>query len=172
MIKKIGITFGIAILFATASLAQRFAYVDVNKILENMDDYKNAQEELDKIAAKWRQDIAQEYDEIKGMYNRYQAEQVLLSDEQRKKREEEIMEKERAVREMQKEKFGPEGELFVRRKDLVEPIQNRVYSSIESYANESGLDFIFDKGSNTGILFSNPRYDKTEDIMRMLGIQN
>ncbi|MFM8363105.1 MAG: OmpH family outer membrane protein [Haliscomenobacter sp.] len=148
--------------------AQRIAYVDVNKILENVPEYVTAQSELDGLAARWRQEIAQEYDKIKGMYNRYQAEQVLLSDEARRKREEEIMAMEKEVRDMQRTKFGPEGTLFERRQELVRPIQERIYGAIERYAKEKGFDFIFDKGGASGMIFSSPTYDKTEDIIRLL----
>ena len=102
------------------------------------------------------------------MYNRYQAEQVLLSDEVRRQKEEEIMNKEKEVREMQKKKFGPEGDLFKKRQELVAPIQEKVYSAIENFANDKGFDFIFDKGAASGMLFSNERYDKTEDILKEL----
>lgn len=148
--------------------AQRIAYVDVASVLSSMGDYTTAQQTLDRQAAKWRQDIAQEYDQIKGLYNKYQAEQVLLSDDARQQREEEIMEREKNVRDMQKAKFGPEGELFQRRQELVQPIQDRVYSIIEDYANEKGYDFIFDKAASTGMIFSNERYDKTTDIIDRL----
>lgn len=168
MFKKIGTTLLAVAFIASVSFAQRIAIVDVASILENLDTYKQAQDAMDKTAAEWRQEIAQEYDVIKGLYNRYQAEQVLLSDEQRKTREEEIMAKERAVREMQKRKFGPEGELFEKRKELVQPIQEKVYSAIEEYANDRNFDFIFDKGSASGILFSNEQYDKTDDILKLV----
>ena len=148
--------------------AQRIAYVDVNKILENVPEYVTAQSELDGLAARWRQEIAQEYDKIKGMYNRYQAEQVLLSDEARRKREEVIMAMEKEVRDMQRAKFGPEGTLFERRQELVRPIQERIYGAIERYAKEKGFDFIFDKGGASGMIFSSATYDKTEDIIRLL----
>ena len=152
---------------ATAT-AQKIAYCDVNKILNSLKEYKTAQKQIDDLAAKWRREIAEEYDQIKGMYNRYQAEQVLLSDEVRRQKEEEIMVKEKEVREMQKQKFGPEGALFKKRQELVEPIQEKVYSAIENFANDKGFDFIFDKGSASGMIFSNERYDKTEDIMKEL----
>lgn len=148
--------------------AQKVACVDINLILESLDDYKRAQDELDKIAARWRQEIEQEFDKVKGMYNKYQAEQVLMSEDMRKQREEEILTKEKDIREMQKAKFGPEGELFKKRQDLVRPIQDRVYAVIEAYANERGYDFIFDKSSSSGIIFANPQFDKTEDLMQRL----
>ncbi|HMR42827.1 MAG TPA: OmpH family outer membrane protein [Saprospiraceae bacterium] len=169
MMKKLASTLGLLLFLATLSFSQKIAYVDVSKILENLGEYNKAQEDLEKIAAQWRQEIAQDYDVIKGLYNRYQAEQVLLSDEQRKQREDEIMEKEKDVREKQKVKFGPDGDLFKKRQELVQPIQDKVYGAIESYANENAFDFIFDKGSSAGIIFSNPRYDKTDDILKQLG---
>ncbi len=148
--------------------AQRIAIVDITRVLEDMVDYKAAQAELDNLAADWRQDIALEYDQIKAMYNKYQAEQVLLSEDGRKKKEDEIMEREKVVREMQREKFGAEGQLFRKRQDLVQPIQERVYAAIQEYAEERGFDFIFDKGGTGGLIFSNSEYDKTDDIIKLL----
>jgi len=150
--------------------AQRIAVCDINTVLESLDDYKQAQTELDKLASQWRQDIAQEYDKIKGMYNAYQAEQVLMSEEMRKDKEDEIMNAEKRVRELQKNKFGPEGALFKKRQDLVRPIQEKVYNAIEDFAAQKGYDFIFDAATSTGIIFANPKYDKTDDIKRELGL--
>lgn len=159
----------IAALFMTFTTnAQRIATVDINKILESLSEYKDAQKQLDDVAAKWRREINEEYDVIKGMYNKYQAESVLMSDEVRKQKEEEIMNKEKEVRDMQKSKFGPEGALFQKRQDLVRPIQDSVYEAIEDFANSRGFDFIFDKGGSAGIIFSNSRFDKTDDILKSL----
>jgi outer membrane protein len=168
MIKKSILT--IALAFATMALtyAQRIAYVDVTDILESLPDYQKAQEQLDKIATQWRQEIAVEQDKIKGMYSKYQAEQVLLSDEMKKQREEEIMNKEKEVRELQRQKFGPEGALFKKREELVRPIQERVYNAIQKYAEDRGYEFIFDKGSSAGMLYADKRYDKTEDLKSLL----
>ena len=152
----------------TTLRAQRVAIVDITRVLEEMPDYRNAQTELDNIAAQWRQEIALEYDQIKAMYNKYQAEQVLLTEDARKKKEEEIMEREKAVRDLQKEKFGPEGALFRKRQDLVQPIQERVYAAIKTYAEDRGFDFIFDKGGSSGLIFSNAEFDKTDDIIRLV----
>lgn len=148
--------------------AQRIAVVDIQAILESLDEYQDAQKELDRISAQWRQEIAQEYDKIKTMYNKYQAEQVLLSDTDKKKREDEIMEAEQGVRQMQKDRFGPEGQLFQKRQDMVRPIQDRVYGAIEAYADDRGYDFIFDKAGSGGLIYSSDEYDKTEDVIRKL----
>jgi outer membrane protein len=158
----------VAMLFALPMQAQRIAYCDITTILESISEYQQAQTELDQVAATWRQEIAQEYDKIKSMYNRYQAEQVLLSDEARRQREDEIMNAEQSVRELQKQRFGPEGDLFQRRRELVQPIQDRVYAAIEDYANDRGYDFIFDRSASTGMIFSNERYDVTNDILERL----
>jgi len=168
IIKKAMFVVIIASISSFSADAQKIAYVDVNKILNSMKEYKTAQKQIDDLAAKWRREIAEEYDQIKGMYNRYQAEQVLLSDEVRRQKEEEIMNKEKEVRDMQKQKFGPEGALFKKRQELVAPIQEQVYTAIENFANDKGFDFIFDKGSASGMLFSNARYDKTDDILKEL----
>ena len=167
-LKKLSSTLALVLFVSLAAFAQRIAIVDVNKILESIEEYQNAQTQLDNLAAQWRQEIAQEYDLIKGMYNKFQAEQVLLSDEARRQREEAIIEKEKQVRDLQKERFGPEGELFKRRQGLVRPIQDRVFSAIESYAQERGFDFIFDKSSASGMIFSNPEYDKTTVVLNKL----
>jgi outer membrane protein len=168
MIKKTALSLLLATAFFMTAGAQRIAYVDVKVILESIEEYQKAQEELDKVAATWRQEIAQEYDKIKGQYNRYQAEQVLLSDEARRQKEDEIMEMEKQVREMQKEKFGPEGALFQKRKELVQPIQDRVFAVIVEYAGDKGYDFIFDRGSAAGMLFASPAYDKTNEVLDRL----
>lgn len=168
MKKAILLTLSLMIASITAMDAQKICYVDVNKILESSADYRKAQNDLDRIAASWRQDIAQEYDKIKSLYNKYQAEQVLMSDDMRREKEDEIMAKEKSVRELQKSKFGPEGELFRKRQELVKPIQDKVYGAIEDYAYNRGYDFVFDKAGAAGILFSNPKYDKTDDILDKL----
>lgn len=157
--------------FAIQVQAQKIAIVDINDILSNMPEYKAAQTELDQLSATWRQEIAVEFDKVKSMYNKFQAEQVLLSNDEKIKKEDEIVKKEAEVREMQKRKFGPEGELFTKRQEMVAPIQDKVFAAIESYAAEKGLDIIFDKSGSTGLLFSNPEYDKTGDLKKRLGIK-
>ncbi len=151
--------------------AQRIAIVDINSILADLTEYKQAQTEVDKIAAAWRQEIGVEYDKIKSMYNKYQAEQVLLSEDAKVEKENEIMEAEKSVREMQKQRFGPEGDLFQKRQELVQPIQEKVFAAIEEYAGDRGYDIIFDKGSTAGILFTSDEYDKTDDIKKKLDLK-
>jgi len=158
-----------ALLFTSLSVqAQKIAYVNVQEILESIEEYQEAQTELDRMANTWRQEIAQEYDNIKSLYNRYQAEQVLLSEDIRAQREQEIMDKEKQVRDLQRARFGPEGQLFKRRQELVRPIQEKVYAAIETFAQERDYDFIFDRSSDSSMIFTNPDYDKTQDVLRRL----
>ena len=166
--KKYVSVFMVLFITLSTSFAQRVAIVDVASILEELSDYQNAQKELDKVSAEWQQEIAQEYDKIKSMYNKYQAEQVLLSDEARTSKEDEIVKKEQEVRELQKRRFGPEGDLFRKRQELVSPIQDKVFAAIEDYATNKGYDLILDKSSTGGILFTSEEFDKTEEIKRKL----
>ena len=168
MMKRILLSAAAALVLTFSANAQKIAIVDINQVLTSVADYKKAQDDLDKISQKWRGEIAQQQDVIKGLYNRYQAEQVLLSDTQRKQREEEIMNKEKEVREAQRVKFGSEGELFKRRQELVKPIQDKVYAAIERFANEKGYDLIFDKSSSAGLIFANPTYDKTSQVVDLV----
>lgn len=170
-IKNYILVFGMIFGFMSFTQAQRVAIVDINEILSSLPEYDNAQKELDRVAAEWRQQIAQEFDAIQSLYNKFQAEEVLLSPEDKKKREDEIIKKESDAREMQKQKFGPEGELFIKRQEMVSPIQERVFSAIEDYAAERGFDIIFDKGGATGLLFANDEYDKTAEIKKKLKIK-
>jgi outer membrane protein len=157
--------------FAFNSSAQRVAIVDVSSILENMSEYKTAQTELDKIAKQWRQVIVKEQDKLKAMYNEYEAESVLMTEEMKKQKGDEIMEKEKAIREMQKGYFGPKGELFQKRQELVQPIEDKVFAAITEYAEDRGFDVVLDKSSGPGVLFVSEKYDKTQDIKKKLGIK-
>ena len=162
--RKLGILIALSFIMSFGLQAQKIAVVEISALLESSEDYKNAQRQLDKISADWRQEISIQLDEIKSLYNKYQAEQVLLSDDIRKEREQEIMDKEAAVRELQKRRFGPEGDLFIKRQDLVSPIQDKVFAAIEDFAESRGFDIIFDKGGAAGLLYANSEYDKTEEI--------
>jgi len=148
--------------------AQRIAYVDMNTILERIPEYKAAQAELDATAERWKQEIAIEYGKIETMYRKYQAQEVLMSETTRAQREQEIVDKEAQVRELQKQKFGPQGELFSKRQELVKPTQDRVYGVIQKFAADRGLDFIFDKGTMPSMIFAAPKMDKTEEVIEKL----
>ena len=168
-LKKITLALCTLLLVGGTAIAQKVGIVNTAEVLESIEDYRNSQAELDRLADQWRQEIAQEHDKIKSEYNRYQAEQVLMSDEARRQKEEQIIQMEQQVRDLQKRRFGPEGDLFERRRELVEPIQERVYKAIEDYAAARDYDIILDKSSNAGLIFSNDKYDITRDVLRELG---
>ena len=161
----------LGVIFTGMLYAQKVAVVDINAVLAELPEYINAQQEIDKIAADWNQEISKEFDKVKSMYNKYQAEQVLLSNEVRDQLEEEIMQKEAEVRELQKRKFGPEGELFLKRREIINPIQEKVFAAIETYAQDMGFDLIIDKAGSAGVLFVSDEFDKTDLIKRRLGIR-
>jgi outer membrane protein len=168
MIKKIFFSAVTAMFLSFSMNAQKIAIVDISQVLNSLPTYKQAQEDLEKVSQKWRLEIATQQDQIKALYSKYQAEQVLLSEEARKKREDEIMNKEKEVREAQRIKFGPEGELFKKRQELVKPLQDKVYAAIEKFAAEKGYDLILDKSSSAGIIFANATYDKTTQVMELV----
>ena len=168
MIKKVIFAAAIAATATTTINAQKIAIVDITQVLQAQPEYKKAQEELDKIAQQWRQEIAQQQDIVKGIYERLRAEQPLLTKEAYSKREDEIEAKSKSIRDMQREKFGPEGALFKKRQELVKPVQDRVYGAIEKFAADRGFDLILDKGGSAGIIFASPSFDKTQLIIDML----
>jgi outer membrane protein len=167
-LKRIGI---LVVLFLTTSLvhSQSFAYVDTEYILENIPDYKDAQGELDKLSIEWQKQLERRYSEIDKMYKNYQAEQILLTEDMKVKREDEIIKKEKAAKEYQKEKFGVDGELFQKRKELVKPVQDKVYKAISSIANYKKLGVVFDKSSALTMLYTNPKYNISDDVLKKLG---
>ncbi|MBK7036750.1 MAG: OmpH family outer membrane protein [Chitinophagales bacterium] len=154
---------------AVTANAQRFAYVNTDYILKNIPEYKAAQEQIDKITTEWRAEVDKRQKEIDDLYRNFQNEQYLLTEEQKKTKVAEIEGREKAIKEYQKLKFGYEGELFVKRQELVKPIQDKVYEAIEKFAKERGYDFIFDKSSSTTLLYANAENDKSDDIIKKLG---
>lgn len=163
----------ILVIFATvltsATNAQKFAFVDSDYILKNIPSYTAAQDEVDKQSTEWEAEVKKEYDAIEEMYKSYKAERVLLSEEMREKREKEIIAKEKGAKEMQQKYFGAEGDLFQKREELVKPIQDAVYKAVKELTAEGGYAIIFDTASGASILYSNPRYDKSDEILQKLG---
>jgi len=156
--------------FALSAKAQKFGYVDTDYILGQMTEYKAAQKQLNELSQKWENDLKIMKDEVDKMYKDYKAEEILLSPSQRKEREDAIVAKEDAMKKFEQEKFGVEGELFQKRKELIKPIQDKVFAAIQKVAKNNGLDFIFDKSANMNILFSNPKYDRSGDVLDELGV--
>lgn len=167
MLKKI---LFLVLLFAAPSLfAQRYAYVDSKYILENMDEYKDAQVELDALSKKWQETVEAKMTELSRLRRAYNAEKILLTQELQKQRENELKSKEKEIRDYQREKFGVNGELFKKRQELIQPLQDDIFNAIKELAKERSYALIFDKGVNSNILFSDPKYDKSDVILKKLG---
>lgn len=157
--------------FATISNAQRYAVIDTKYILDKIPEYKTADQKLQAIAEQWQKEIDNKQVALDKMYKDYEAEQFMLSDELKKKREDEIYNKEKEVRELQKKRFGYEGDLFKERQKLVKPIQDRVYTAVQKIAVNRGYDFILDKSEGITVIFADPKIDKSDDVLRELGIK-
>lgn len=149
--------------------AQRFAYVDTEYILNHIPEYTSAQKQLDDLSVKWQEEVDTRFAEIERLYKVYQEEHVLLSEEMRRKREDEIINKEMETKEFQRQKFGFEGDLFTEKMKLVQPIQERVSKAIQQLATEQALDVVMDKGSEVMFLYANPRLDKSDEVIVKLG---
>jgi outer membrane protein len=157
-------------LFTGSLSAQKFAYVDTDYILGQMTEYKAAQRQLNELTQKWEADLQIMRNEVDKMYKDYKAEEILLSPTQKKEREEAIVAKEDLMKQFEQEKFGVNGEMFKKRQELIKPIQDKVFAAIQRVAKNNGLDFIFDKSANMNILFSNPKYDRSDDVLDELGV--
>ena len=149
--------------------AQKYAYVDTQYILENIPEYKTAQQSLDNLSLTWQKEIEDKYAIIDKLYKAYQAEQVLLTDEMKKRRQDEIQQKEKDVKDLQKQRFGYEGDLFKKKQELVKPIQDKIYNAVKKMATDQSYAVIFDKSSDLIMLYTNPKYDKSDEVLLAMG---
>ncbi|MFN2456994.1 MAG: OmpH family outer membrane protein [Chitinophagaceae bacterium] len=157
---------------AAFSHAQRYAIIDTKYILDKMPEYRQAQKQLDDVAANWQKEIDAMDQELNKMFRDFEAEQVMLSNELRKKREDQLYVKEKTLRELQRKRFGFEGDLFKLRQDLIKPIQDKVYNVVQKLAVQRGYDFILDKSEGITVIFADPKLEKSEDVLRELGVRN
>jgi len=167
--KKIILISSILLLTTIASFAQKFAYVDTEYILGQIPEYKAAQAEIDKISVQWQKEIEAKYAEIDKMYKAYQAEQILLTDDMKKKREGDIVAKEKEAKDLQKQRFGVDGELFKKRQELVKPIQDKVYSAVKAVAEKGTYSIMFDKSSELTMLYTSSKLDKSDAVLEQMG---
>lgn len=149
--------------------AQKYAYVDTQYILDNISEYKAAQQQLDQLSIQWQKEIEDKYAAIDKLYKAYQAEQILLTEEMKRKRQDEISSKEKDVKDLQKQRFGFEGDLFKKKQELVKPIQDKIYNAIKKLADNGGYAVIFDKAGSTTMLYTNSKYDKSDEVLQMMG---
>ena len=169
--KKLLILTACFFLLATATNAQRYAVIDSKYILDKLPEYKEAQKLLDQFSEQWQQEIDQKQALVDKMFKDYDAEQVMLSDVLKKKRQDEIFLKEKETRDLQRRRFGFEGDLFKKRQELVKPVQDKVFNAIQKIAVAKQYDFILDKSEGITVIFADPKLDRSADILRNLGVK-
>lgn len=167
--KKLLLIFSFIFFGSISAFAQRFAYVDTEYILQHIPEYISSQKQLDALSQQWQKEADNRFGEIERLYKAYQADQVLLTEDMRKRRENEIVEKEKAAKEYQRLKFGFEGDLYQQRIKLIKPIQDRVAGAVKAVAESGQLDMIFDKNSDLILLYASLRLDKSNDVITRLG---
>lgn len=167
--KRLVVTFSLIFSIVAVANAQKFAIVDTKYILENVPEYESKQAQLDEISIQWQKEIEEKLGQVDKMYKDYQAEGVFLTEEMKRRREDEIMAKEKEVKDLQKKRFGVDGDLFKKRQELVKPIQDKVYNAIKELAEARSYAVIFDKSSDLTILFASDKYDLSEDVLEKLG---
>ncbi|WP_146968212.1 OmpH family outer membrane protein [Chitinophaga sp.] len=169
--KKLSLMIALVLGTALMASAQRYCVIDTKYILDNIPEYKEAQSKLDAVAEQWQKEIDAKFLEVDKMYKSYQAEQVMLTDELKHKREEEIVAREKEAKDLQKKRFGYEGDLFKKREELVKPIQDRIYNAVQKLAAQRMYDFVLDKAGGVTVIFSDPKLDKSDDILNALGVK-
>lgn len=169
--KKILMMFAMLAVAFTAS-AQKFALVDMEYILKNIPAYERANEQLTQVAKKWQAEVDALNTEAQTMYKNYQNEVVFLSQEQKKERQEAIMNKEKEASELKRKYFGPEGELFKKRTSLMTPILEEIYNAVKDIADLRGYSLILDRASDTSIIFGSPKIDISNEVLSKLGYSN
>jgi outer membrane protein len=160
------------ILISAAAVAQKYAFVDSDYIRKNIPAFTAAQEQLDKLSKQWEKEVADGYAVVEQMYKSYQNEAVLLSQDMKTKREEAIIAKEKEMKDLQNKYFGMEGDLFKKREELVKPIQDEILKAIKEMAVEGSYAVIFDTAAGGNILFANPKFDLSDQVLEKLGYKN
>jgi outer membrane protein len=169
--KQVLLVFALVLSLCAAAIAQRYAVVDSKYILDKMPDYKTAQKQLDQFSAQWQKEIDDKQAVLDKMYKDYEGEEVMLSDDLKKKREDDLFNHEKEVRDLQRKRFGFEGDLFKKRQELIKPVQDKVYNAIQKIAVSRMYDFILDKSEGITVIFADPKLDKSDDVLKELGVK-
>jgi outer membrane protein len=169
--KKLFLTTVVFFAFSTAAFAQqKLAYIDSEYLLNSMPAYTEAQAELDRLSVEWQKEIEAKFKKIDEMYRKYQEEAMILPEDAKLKKQNEIIAAENEAKDLQKKRFGTDGDLFKKREELIKPIQDRVFNAIEEYAKERGYTFVFDKAGVMTIVYADAKTDINEAILTKLGI--
>lgn len=165
---------GILMIFgiAFASSAQKYGFIDSEYILNKLPEYKDAKERLDKLAERWTKDIEERYEVIKIKKNNFLREEDLLPADEKKKREEEIATLESEAMQMQKTRFGVNGDYFQKRQELIKPIQDKIYEAMQTIASKRNYSFIFDKANQSNLIFADSKFDLSNEVLKELGVNS
>lgn len=167
--KRLGFVIVAIVAFACSANAQKFALVDMEYVLKNIPAYEMANEQLNQVSQRWQKEVDDLAKEAQTLYKNFEVDMVFLTDEQKKKKEQEIVAKEKEVTELRYKYFGPEGELFKKRESLIKPIQDDVYNAVKKVSEERGYQVIFDRASSQSIIFASPRIDVSNEVLAKLG---
>lgn len=159
------------LLTSFTATAQRYAIIDTKYVLGKIPEYKDANKKLEEMADAWQKEIDLMQADLDKMYRQLDAERAMLTPELMKKREDEIFNKEKQVRDLQKRRFGFEGDYFRKKQELVKPIQDKVYNAVQKLATERLYDFILDKSEGITVIFADPKLDKSDDVLKILGVK-
>lgn len=160
------------LIVAGAAMAQKYAFVDTEYILNNIPAYTAAQQQLDQISGQYQKELEAMHSELDKMYKDYQTEAVLLSDDMKRKREDVIISKEKEYKNLQRQYFGQDGDLFKKREALIKPIQDDIFNAVQDIANEGSYAVIFDKSGSMSMLYTNPKFDLSDQVLQKLGYKN
>ena len=155
--------------FVVSMSAQKFALVDMEYVLKNIPSYEMANEQLNQVSQRWQKEVEAKMKEVETLYNNFKSDMVFLTDEQKQKKEQEIVEKEKEAMELKAKYFGPEGELYKKRESLLKPIQDDVYAAVKKVSEERGYQVIFDRASSQSIVFASPKIDVSNEVLAKLG---
>jgi len=170
--KRLALVFLLFIGSISMGFAQKYAYVDTEYILGNIPSYKAAQDQLEKVSQQYQKELETLHAELDKMYKDFQSEVVLLSDDMKRRREDIIVSKEKEYKKLQRQYFGPEGDLYRKRQSLIKPIQDDVFKAIQEIAEQGAYSIIFDKAGGLSMIYTNPKYDLSDQILQKLGYKN
>lgn len=169
--KKLILASVLAVFWVAASYAQKYAYVNTEYILQNIPEFKQAQEQIDNLSVEWQKELEEKFAEIDALYKQFQNDAPLLTQDMKNRRENEIITKEKAAKDLQKKRFGVDGDLYKRRMEMIQPIQDKVYTAIEKRAKQKQFVFVFDRSDNSNILYADPRNDISNDVLKDMGYE-
>lgn len=162
---------GLASAAFTQAQAQKYAYVNTEYILSNIPEFAQAQEQIDKLSIEWQKELEEKFAEIDALYKKFQNDAPLLTQDMKNRRENEIIGKEKAAKDLQKKRFGVDGDLYKQRAEMIQPIQDKVYTAIEKKAKQKQFVFVFDRADNSGILYADPKNDISNEVLKDMGYE-